>query len=271
MQRDDDVDHTYELYAIRYGHFHRNAAANFIGGDPHDGPMPLDYFVWAIVGQERTFVLDTGFDSSMAGRRQRQLLRPVGEGLKMIGIDPGSVQDVILSHMHFDHCGNHDLFPQARYHVQEAEMAYCTGRCMCHSLLRHPFEYEDVASVLSKLFNGRVDFHDGASEIAPNLTVHRVGGHSRGLQVVRVLTRRGWVVLGSDASHFYANFEQNRPFPVVESVTDMLDGYDTMRRLATSGQHIIPGHDPLVLERYPTALSGVEDIVRLDLDPKPTA
>lgn len=265
------MDQTYKLYAIRYGHFDRNAAANFIGGDPHDGPMPLDYFVWAIVGETRTFILDTGFDASTAGRRQRQLLRPVGEGLKLIGIDPDHVQDVILSHMHFDHCGNHDLFPQARYHVQDAEMAYCTGRCMCHAFLRHPFDYEDVASMVSKLFAGRVDFHDGASEIAPNLTVHRVGGHSRGLQVVRVLTRRGWVVVGSDASHFYANFEQNRPFPVVESVTDMLEGYATMRRLASSGQHIIPGHDPLVLDRYPAALSGVADIVRLDLDPKPTA
>lgn len=264
------MQQTYELYAIRYGHFDRTAAANFIGGDAHDGPMPLDYFVWAIVGQDRTFILDTGFDATTGARRQRQLLRPVGDGLKMIGIDPDSVRDVILSHMHFDHCGNHDLFPKARYHVQEAEMAYCTGRCMCHAFLRHPFDYEDVASVLAKLFAGRVEFHDGESEIAPNLTVHRVGGHSKGLQVVRVLTRRGWVVLGSDASHFYANFEQNRPFPVVESVTDMLDGYDTMRRLASSGQHIIPGHDPLVLARYPAALTGVHDIVRLDLEPTTT-
>ena len=265
------MQHTYELYAIRYGHLDRNAAANFIGGDAHDGPMPLDYFVWAIVGRDRTIILDTGFDAATAVRRQRQLLRPVGEGLKMIGIDPDSVQDVILSHMHFDHCGNHDLFPRARYHVQDAEMAYCTGRCMCHNVLRHPFDYADVASMLAKLFAGRVTFHDGASELAPNITLHRVGGHSKGLQVVRVLTRRGWVVLGSDASHFYANFEQNRPFPVVESVTDMLDGYDTMRRLASSGQHIIPGHDPLVLARYPAALSGVPDIVRLDLDPITTS
>ena len=261
------MDDTYELYAIRYGHHDRNAAANFIGGDPHDGPMPLDYFVWAIVGRERTFVFDTGFDAKVAERRQRQLLRPVGEGLKMIGIDPDKVEDVILSHMHFDHCGNHELFPRARYHVQDVEMAYCTGRCMCHEYLRHPFDYEDVASMVGKLFAGRVTFHDGVSEIAPNLTVHRVGGHSKGLQVIRVKTTRGWVVLGSDASHFYANFEQNRPFPVLESATDMLNGYDTMRRLATSLAHVIPGHDPLVLERYPAALSGVDDIVRLDLDP----
>ena len=97
--------------------------------------------------------------------------------------------------------------------------------------------------------------------------MHRVGGHSRGLQIVRVLTRRGWVVLGSDASHLYANFEQDRPFPVLESVSAMLEGFDTMKRLASSRDHIIPGHDPLVLTCYPAALSDVGDIVRLDAEP----
>jgi glyoxylase-like metal-dependent hydrolase (beta-lactamase superfamily II) len=261
------VTDTYQLYAIRYGHHARTASHNFIGGDPHDGPMPLDYFVWAIVGGKRTFVFDTGFDAAMGARRSRQIVRPVGDGLKLIGIEPDAVEDVILSHMHFDHCGNYALFPKARYHLQDAEMAYCTGRCMCHPHLRVPFEVEDVTDMIGKIYAGRVTFHDGAAEIAPNLTVHRVGGHSRGLQVVRVLTRRGWVVLGSDASHFYANFEEGRPFPVLDSVSDMLEGFDTMRRLATSPRHVIPGHDPLVIERYPAAIAGVHDIVRLDADP----
>jgi glyoxylase-like metal-dependent hydrolase (beta-lactamase superfamily II) len=261
------VSDIYDLFAIRYGHNDRRAAANFIGGDPHDGPMPLDYFVWAIVGRTRSFVFDTGFDARSGARRERALLRPVGEGLKMIGIDPDTVEDVIISHMHFDHAGNTDLFRRARYHMQDTEMAYCTGRCMCHHALRHPFDLEDVTAMVGKVFDGRVTFHDGTSEVAPNLTVHKVGGHSKGLQVVRVMTRRGWVVLGSDASHFYANFEQGRPFPVLESVSDMLEGFDTMRRLASSPQHVIPGHDPLVIARYPAALPGVDDIVRLDAEP----
>jgi len=257
----------YELFAVRYGHHDRRAAANFLGGDPHDGPMPLDYYVWVIRGERQSFVFDTGFDPEVGVRRSRTLLRPVGEGLKMIGLEPAEVEDVIVSHMHFDHAGNHGLFPRARYHLQDTEMAYCTGRCMCHHALRHPFDLEDVTAMVAKVFAGRVTFHDGSSEIAPNLTVHKVGGHSKGLQIVRVLTRRGWVVLGSDASHFYANFEQGRPFPILESLSDMLEGFDTMRRLASSPQHIIPGHDPLVLKRYPAALPGVADIVRLDAEP----
>ncbi|HYL19245.1 MAG TPA: N-acyl homoserine lactonase family protein, partial [Burkholderiales bacterium] len=195
----------YELYAIRYGYHNRPASANFIGGDPHDGPMPLDYFIWAIVGNGRTFVLDTGFDAEVAKRRQRDLTRSPAEGLKTIGIDPNKVEDVIISHMHYDHCGNVDLFPRARYHVQDKEMHYCTGRCMCHATMRYPFDAEDVVAMVRRLHEGHVCFHDGTDELAPGLTVHHIGGHTMGLQVVRAWTRRGWGVLASDASHLYAN------------------------------------------------------------------
>jgi glyoxylase-like metal-dependent hydrolase (beta-lactamase superfamily II) len=86
-----------------------------------------------------------------------------------------------------------------------------------------------------------------------------------GLQVVRVATRRGWVVLASDASHFYANMEEIRPFPIVYSVADMVEGYRKLRALADSPAHLIPGHDPLVLERYPAPSKELKGIaVRLD-------
>ncbi len=213
--------------------------------------MPLDYFVWAIKGPRQTFILDTGFDAKMGVKRERQFLRSPAEGLRAIGVEPESVRDVILSHLHFDHCGNYDLFPQARYHVQDKELAYCTGRCMCHPALRRPFEEEDVIAIVRKLFAGRVQFHDGAAELAPGLSVHHVGGHSKGLQVVRVWTRRGWMVLASDASHFYANMEQGRAYPILHSLEDTLEGYATMRTLASHPDAIIPGHDPLVVARYP--------------------
>src|SRR5256885_14076070 len=121
----------YEIFGVRYAHHARRASENFIGGDPHDGPMPLDYFVWVIKGNNKIWALDTGFDAAMAKKRQRDFLGDPAENLRKIGIDAGKVEDVILSHMHYDHCGNHALFPNARYHVQDQEMAYTTGRCMC--------------------------------------------------------------------------------------------------------------------------------------------
>jgi glyoxylase-like metal-dependent hydrolase (beta-lactamase superfamily II) len=259
----------FEVYAIRYAHHDRRASENFIGGDPHDGPMPIDYFIWAITNKQRTFILDTGFDAEAAKRRNRTLLADPKASLNQLGISAENVKDVIISHMHYDHAGNHSLFPNARYHIQDREMNYCTGRCMCHHSLRHPFEVEDVVAMTRRIFAGQVQFHDGIDELAPGLTVHHVGGHTMGLQVVRVWTRRGWVVLASDASHFYRNMNEGRPFPIVYNVGDMLEAHQTLHKLASSPDHVIPGHDPLVLSRFPAASSALEGIVvRLDVEPQ---
>src|SRR5260221_168766 len=161
--------------------------------------------------------------------------------------------------------GNFERFPAATLHLQELEMRYATGRYMCSECFRGAFEAEDVVGVVRRVYQGRVRFHDGDSELAPGISLHLIGGHTMGLQVVRIATRRGALLLASDASHFYANMAEARPFPIVWSVADMLDGYGRMGALAESPAHIIPGHDPLVLERYPApeaALKGV--VARLD-------
>lgn len=259
---------TYRIYAIKYAHHERTARDNFLGGDIHDGPMPLDYFVWAVVGAERSFVVDTGFDQAMAQKRARNIVRPVSDGLKRIGIEPASVRDIVITHMHYDHCGNPDLFPQAIYHLQDREMAFCTGRCMCHNTLRYAFSAEDVKVMIDRLYAGRVCFHDGDDELAPGISLHRLGGHSDGLQVVRVRTERGWVVLASDATHYYANIGRELPYPITYNIGDTLEGYRTLRRLADSEAHIIPGHDPQVLTIYPAEADDTKGwIVRVDLPP----
>src|SRR5215204_5450196 len=122
------ADDIYEVFAITYARHDRNAAANFIGGDPHDGPMPLNYYVWVIRNAARTIVVDTGFDRRGAEKRGRELLRPLPEALEALGIDRASVANVVITHMHYDHCGNDGLFPNARFHLQDAEIAFATGR-----------------------------------------------------------------------------------------------------------------------------------------------
>ena len=93
-----------------------------------------------------------------------------------------------------------------------------------------------------------------------------VSGHSVGLQVVRVPTRRGWIVLASDATHFWANIRTRSPFPIVVDMAKMLEGYQIVESLADGPDHIIPGHDPLLLARFP-CVPGQSDVLRLDLPP----
>jgi glyoxylase-like metal-dependent hydrolase (beta-lactamase superfamily II) len=258
---------TYEVFAIRYAHLERTARHNFLGGAGRDDPMPLDYYVWAIVNDERTVLVDTGFGEDAAARRGRQLVRPVADGLRCIGISPDRIEHIVISHMHYDHAGNLDLFPRARYHVQDDEMAYCTGRCMANPEIGGVFDPDAVVSMIGNVYAGRVQFHDGDAELAPGISLHKVGGHTRGMQIVRVATARGWVVLGSDTAHFYANLTPGRPFPILDDLETYVEAQRTALRLASSPQHFIPGHDPLVLECYPGAKPGLDGIARVDLPP----
>jgi glyoxylase-like metal-dependent hydrolase (beta-lactamase superfamily II) len=84
-----------------------------------------------------------------------------------------------------------------------------------------------------------------------------------------VKTRRGFVVLAADAVHLYAHIEGGRVFPTTYHIGEVLEGYQTLKRLASSPADVVPGHDPAVLERYPAAKPGLEGwVVRLDADPK---
>ncbi len=259
---------TYEVFAIKYAQRDARRTSHFLGGDPHDAPMPMDYFVWLIRNSERTFVLDVGFTAEVAAQRKRVMLRRPAEGLARFGVDAQSVRDVIVSHMHYDHIGTFGDFAQARFHLQDDEMAFVTGRYMCHEHFRHSFEVEDVVGMVRMVYEERVQFHHGDDELAPGVTLHRIGGHTAGLQSVRVHTKRGWVVLASDASHYYEHFEKGRVFPTVFNIGETLEGYRKLQRLAASPEHIIPGHDPLVMARYPAPSAELQGVaVRLDVMP----
>jgi glyoxylase-like metal-dependent hydrolase (beta-lactamase superfamily II) len=260
----------YQVYAIRYATREGRRQDHFIGGDPHDGPMRMDYFFWLVVGAERRFVVDCGFTAEVAARRKRTYLRTPVEALKLFDIGAEEVEEVILTHLHYDHVGNFDQFPRARFHLQEPELAYATGKYMRHHSLSHAFEVEDVVGMVRLNYRGRVVFHNGDADLAPGVRLHLAGGHSAGLQFVTVNTQRGWLVLASDVTHYYENMDSGRPFTTTFHVGDTLEGYEKLRALAPSPDHIVPGHDPLVMELYPAPRPELEGIaVRLDMAPKP--
>ncbi len=260
----------WQVLALRYGWHDRPAQANFLMPvpDAHEA-MPIDYFIWLLRGPEgREILVDTGFDAEVAARRGRLLIRSVAECLRAVGTSPEAIRDVVISHLHYDHAGNLGLFPNATFHIQDREVAFATGRHICAACIRTTFEVEDVVKLVRAVYAERVCFHDGEGEVAPGVTVHRVGGHTDGMQMVRVQTARGPLVLAVDAAHFYANVERQNPFPILFDLGAMTQGWRRARALAGGDESlVIPGHDPLVRQRYPV-MDTAGDVVRLDLAPR---
>lgn len=222
--------------------------------------MRLDFTVWVATCGDRVVVIDTGFSEYSGRKRGRTLERRPGEALGALGIGAGDVGHVVLTHLHYDHAGNVGDFPDAEVVIQAGELAYATGRPMTHPSLNHFFEVEDVVDVVRRVHDGAVRVVDGDLELLPGLELYLIGGHTKGLQAVRVRTERGWVVLASDAAHYYANLAERNPFPAILDLGAMLDGYDRLVSLASGAGHVVPGHDPEVFARYDGPAPGVASL-----------
>ncbi|MEP5155528.1 N-acyl homoserine lactonase family protein [Planktotalea sp.] len=242
----------WQVYCVKYAERNtRTRADSFIMDVAPEMPHAMDYFVWVLDNGHRKVVVDTGYDASEGVQRDRPILRDPAKAIEVVGVDAESVDTVIITHLHYDHAGGLDRYPNATFHLQAAEMAYATGPCMCHAALQMPFSANHICDMVRHVYAGRVVFHDGTGQVADGVRVHCVGGHSRGLQVVEVETENGPLCLASDASHYYENFIARKPFPIVVDVEPMLAGYDTIQALAGSKERVIPGHDPLVTQHFP--------------------
>ncbi|MDH3669325.1 MAG: MBL fold metallo-hydrolase, partial [Paracoccaceae bacterium] len=155
----------YDVFAIKYAEARRTPEECFLMPDPHEGAMEMDFFVWLIRGGGRTILVDTGFNHERAEARKRTIQRLPTEGLEVLGVKAQDVETVIVTHLHYDHAGNLDLFPEAEFIIQDEEVHFATGRYMRYKAARQAFEADDVTQLIRHNFKGRVRFVDGDDEL----------------------------------------------------------------------------------------------------------
>jgi glyoxylase-like metal-dependent hydrolase (beta-lactamase superfamily II) len=172
-------------------------------------------------------------------------------------VKPGDVPVALITHLHYDHWAGHSLFPGAEYWIQGDEVAFWTGPFGRSPAFRQSANVESLARLVTLNYANRVRIVDGDREVLPGLRVHRVGGHTAGLQIVSVETARGPVILTSDASHFYRNVEKRQPVQIITSLPEMLQAFETIDALAGAQKLIVAGHDPLVADRFKAVEPGI--------------
>lgn len=246
----DIPDNTKLLYGFRRDIVRRD-------GSVHEGVM-VPVPVWLIEGAGKTILIDTGLGDVdevaamqhrygvdfVASRTQDQDLVA---GLRSHGVSPEDVDIVVLTHLHFDHVGNNELFPNATFIVQQDELPQATTPphfCM--------FYYPEYAYKITTV-QERLRVIDGDYEIEPGIRLRKIGGHTPGCMVVMVDTSEGTVCLTSDVMYNYANLELNWPMGSYWDLPELIAGYDQIRNEADI---IVPEHDWKFREIYPTGTIG---------------
>jgi len=246
----------YEVYALKYGE-RDTTRCQFFYREASHAALTLHYYVWLILGGPHPVLVDTGcLDDDARNRGIRSYVSPAAM-VERAGVKPGTVPMVAITHLHYDHWAGHSLFPEAEYWIQRDEVAFWTGPFGREAAFAQSASVEALARLVTLNDARRVRVVHGDQELLPGLRVHRVGGHTAGLQVVSVQTARGTVVLTSDASHFYHNVEARQPVQIITSLPEMLAAFDTIDALAGAERLIVAGHDPEVADRFTAVEPGI--------------
>jgi glyoxylase-like metal-dependent hydrolase (beta-lactamase superfamily II) len=223
-------------------------------GEP-DGPLALSYYFWVLeplhAPTSPPIVLDCGFEPLRGERLGRRCLCPPAEALARLGIDPAAVEVLVISHIHWDHVGNLQLFPNARMPVARAELEFWTSDPVAQRPQFAAHADPDAIEYLRRAAaSDRVELLEDRAEVAPGITAIRVGGHAAGQLIFEVAGEHGPIVLASDAIHYDYELERERPFGIFVDLADMYRGYATLREYASTGAVVVPGHDPAVMGRF---------------------
>lgn len=239
----------WDVQAVRYGTYPNTKSGLMLQyahyGEP-DAPQALDYYLYVLRGGGRTVVVDTGFSATEATVRGRTTL------VDPAGLLPGLGADLlVLTHLHWDHIGNVDALPGVPVVAPETELSFWRSPVARHAPFWAHTHAPGLEVVEAAVAEGRVTPFAGVAQLAPGLTAFETGGHSPGQVVLLVQTADAPLVLCSDAVHLYEELALRRPFAVVDDLRAMFAGFDLVDALvADIGATAVPGHDPLVVERF---------------------
>jgi glyoxylase-like metal-dependent hydrolase (beta-lactamase superfamily II) len=257
----------YDVFAVRFTSTSQpSPIAAWAYKGPEKDSVNIDFMVWLIKGKNgKNILLDAGFLGGIEDAKEFGIInyiRPDSMLLK-IGVKPGDITDIIISHPHWDHIDGIDLFPNAHIWMQKEDFNYFVGTAWQKNGNNGGFNKRDVSKVIDANLAGRLTLVDGDDkEIIPGIKVYTGSKHTYNSQYVVVNTGTKKIVLASDNIWIYYSLDHLTP----ASVGGTLDpaGYvkamQRMKTLASEKKYIIPGHDAKVFTLFPLVAPGIVQI-----------
>jgi glyoxylase-like metal-dependent hydrolase (beta-lactamase superfamily II) len=245
----------YSIEAIRYAISPDVPVAELVVNGPKDQKVDIAMVIWLIRGGGHTILFDSGFhrDTFVKDFPMKDYLRP-DEALKTAGVNPQDVTDVVISHAHWDHMGGIDLFPKATVWIQHEEYRYYTGDAWQKGGNHGGIDPEDVQALVKLNTEHRVRFVDGDDvEIFPGIRAYTGSRHTYSSQYLRVAGNPTYV-LASDNAYFYLNLSAHlasATFSDADHAANIAQ-QKRMIELAGSPDRVVPGHDILQFQKFPT-------------------
>jgi glyoxylase-like metal-dependent hydrolase (beta-lactamase superfamily II) len=245
----------YSIQAIRYATAPGVQVSDLVVGGPKDEKVDIAMVVWLIRGGGHTILFDSGFhrDTFTKEYPMRDYLRP-DEAVKTAGVQPDEVTDIVISHAHWDHMGGLDLFPKAQVWIQKEEYRYYTMDAWQPGGDHGGIDPEDVKELVRLNTEGRVHLVEGDSvEIFPGIRAYTGSRHTYASQYLRVDGNPPYV-LASDNVYFYLNLSAHlasATFSDTDHAANIAQ-QERMIQLAGSPDRVIPGHDMLQFQKFPT-------------------
>ncbi len=254
----------YEVYAISYGIFPGYAISNLVAGADKNRKVDLQMMIWLVKGPGgKNILVDTGcyHDKFVKELGIKSYVKP-SEAIAKLSPKPEDITDLIITHMHWDHADGMDLFPNAKIWIQKDEFAYYTGAAWQPGGRAGGIDQDDVLTLVKLNMAHKVNLVDGDNrEIIDGITVYTGGRHTFASQFVGVRTAGGTAVIASDNMYLYENLQKHLPIAQTFDADSNLKAQDRMKKIASTLDLIVPGHDPEVFIKFPKPGNGVARIL----------
>jgi glyoxylase-like metal-dependent hydrolase (beta-lactamase superfamily II) len=245
----------YSIQAIRYATAPGLAVSMLVIGASQDEKIDAAMVVWLIRGEGRTILFDSGFhrDTFIKDFPMKDYLRP-DEALRLADVTPEEVTDIVISHAHWDHLGGIDLFPKANVWIQKDEYRYYTMDAWQPGGDHGGIDPEDSKQLVQLNTEGRIRLVNGDDvEIFPGIRAYTGARHTYASQYLRVEGNPTFV-LASDNCYLYRNLSSHMASATFTDADHAANiaAQSRMIELAGSPDRVVPGHDMLQFQKFPT-------------------